>query len=379
MKIKDKIQANAVSLSKQHQSLALEFATGCGKSLASIKIVEEIIKTNPKAKGYLICKESAHLKNWLEDISKHKKDHVLDNTKSFLYASSHKYREMVDFIILDECHALTWKRLVMIQHMIHKDTKLIFLSATISEEKKYLVNRVSKPTVKYYTITLIEAIEMGLLPTPKLVVHKVQLNNVARNKTYLFGKKKVTITERKYYENLSQKIDYFNDLASKTTNQKELLGFRNKALSTASKRKKFLAESKTKYAKKIIDSFRSDKSRFIAFTGSIEQSLLLGSKSSINSKNLKKHNQALIDCFNDNQCDELFAVKMLREGMNLTNIEKGLIVQLDSTVGSFYQMLGRAMRSEFPVMHLIVVENTRDEYYFNKSMLDFDQKYVTYV
>ena len=67
-------------------------------------------------------------------------------------------------------------------------------------------------------------------------------------------------------------------------------------------------------------------------------------------------NDELIDCFNRLECDELFAVKMLREGVNLTQIEKGIITQLDSKIGSFFQMLGRCLRYEFPEMHLLVIQ-----------------------
>ena len=67
---------------------------------------------------------------------------------------------------------------------------------------------------------------------------------------------------------------------------------------------------------------------------------------------------------------------MLREGVNLTNVQKGIIVQLDSTIGSFYQMLGRCLRHEFPEMHLIIIENTQDEVYFTKAMKDFDNRYI---
>ena len=86
----------------------------------------------------------------------------------------------------------------------------------------------------------------------------------------------------------------------------------------------------------------------------------------------------MIDCFNNEECTELFAVKMLREGVNLTNIERGIITQLDSGIGSFFQMLGRCLRHEFPEMHLLVVQNTQDEVYFRKSMENFNKKYITY-
>ena len=70
---------------------------------------------------------------------------------------------------------------------------------------------------------------------------------------------------------------------------------------------------------------------------------------------------------------------MLREGINLSQIEKGIITQLDSTVGSFFQMLGRCLRHEFPEMHLLVLQETQDVVYFNKSMKNFNQEYITWL
>jgi ERCC4-related helicase len=67
---------------------------------------------------------------------------------------------------------------------------------------------------------------------------------------------------------------------------------------------------------------------------------------------------------------------MLRESVNLTDIQKGIVVQLDSTIGSFYQMLGRCLRHEFPQMHLLILEDTQDEVYFASAMKDFDLKFI---
>ena len=69
---------------------------------------------------------------------------------------------------------------------------------------------------------------------------------------------------------------------------------------------------------------------------------------------------------------------MLREGVNLTQIERGIITQLDSEIGSFFQMLGRCLRHEFPEMHLIVLQDTQDVVYFNKSMKNFNKDFITW-
>jgi len=87
-------------------------------------------------------------------------------------------------------------------------------------------------------------------------------------------------------------------------------------------------------------------------------------------------NQELIDGFNSKMYSMLFAVNMLREGLNLTDIQKGLIIQLDSTVGSYFQMLGRMLRHEFPEVHLIKLLNTQDEKYFERAMVDFSEDFI---
>ena len=170
------LQNKAVALSKLHRSLALEYSTGCGKTLAAMRIVEDIIKDNPDAVGVLVCKESNHLNNWCEDITKHNKNHIWMSLGSILYASLHRLNTgYLDYIILDECHALTDKRVDALKRLIGPNTKLIFLSATIPYEKKILVQQVAKGTPHYDSITLVNAIDMGLLPSPKVIVHNASL------------------------------------------------------------------------------------------------------------------------------------------------------------------------------------------------------------
>ena len=101
VKEKDKIQLKALELSRNNNAIVLEWATGTGKTFASVKIIDDIIRNNKSAFGYLLCKESTHLKNWLEDIKVHNMNHILSNLDSLLYASLHKINKKADFIILD--------------------------------------------------------------------------------------------------------------------------------------------------------------------------------------------------------------------------------------------------------------------------------------
>tara|TARA_R110002049_G_scaffold231127_2_gene403423 strand:+ start:19316 stop:20545 length:1230 start_codon:yes stop_codon:yes gene_type:complete len=405
---KNKIQLKAVNLSKIHRFLCLEWATGTGKTLGALKIVDNILKENPKATGYLICKESTHKKNWLSDIKKHKMTKVGKSMKTVLYASLKNQKVKADFVILDECHALTTLRIKALKNILQRGTKIIFLSATIPNEKKSIMNLLCANRIHYYKISLNKAFELKLLPEPSLVVHRVHLNTeIVRGKLWEYvarkpkGKitkfcthkemfatmkmypKEVGITcqgtEQEHYDALTKQMSYYEGLSMDSNVPAHIRnGCRNKYLNIASSRKKFIAEVKTQTVKDLVKEFRLDDTRFICFTGSINQVKELGADSAVHSKNKNDFNQDLIDCFNDMVCNELFAVKMLREGINLTNIERGIITQLDSGIGSFFQMLGRCLRHEFPEMHLLVVQDTQDEVYFNKSMNNFNEKYITW-
>jgi superfamily II DNA or RNA helicase len=408
MEAKDKIQSTAVALSKKHRFLCLEWCTGTGKTLAAGKIVEEILKSNPKAKGYLVCKESTHRKNWVADLEKHGKKKALKSMKTILYASLKAQKVKADFVVLDECHALTPLRIEHLRKILQRGTRIIFLSATIKDAKKDLMDGLCK-RVHYYKIDLMKAIKLGLVPKPELVVHQMHLRKDVGNKLWDFmarkPKKGCKITkycthdklyetinkypkevgivcqgsEQEYYDAISNQMEYYKELSQDLSIPYPVrTGCRNKWLNLASQRKKFIAEVKTEILKDLVKQFRLDDSRFICFTGSINQAKILGADSAVHSKNSDDHNQYLIDCFNDMECKELFAVKMLREGVNLTQIERGIITQLDSEIGSFFQMLGRCLRHEFPEMHLIVLQDTQDVVYFNKSMKNFNKEFITW-
>lgn len=379
-----------------------------GKTLGSAKIIEDIISKNSSAKGYLVCKENTHKKNWKDDFIKHGKESLLDNTKTILYASLHKETEKADYVILDECHALTPKRIKALKKILQKNVRIIFLSATIPQVKKDLMIGLCKK-IHFYKIDLNRALELGLLPVPKLIVHRIHLmkridgkiweytvrkpkkgSKVIKyckhkdlKKTMKMAKKNHGIvcrgSEKEYYDQATSQMAYYESLSKNYLIPRDVrIGCRNKYLNISTVRKRFIAEVKSNRLKALVDVFRMLDYRFICFTGSVKQANEIGAKSAVHSKNSKEVNQDLIDCFNRKECSELFAVKMLRESVNLTDIEKGVITQLDSGIGSFYQMLGRSLRHEFPEMHLFVVQNTQDVKYFDKSMEGFNKDYLEY-
>lgn len=342
---KDKIQDNAVKLSESYPSLLLSFATGTGKSLAAIKIIER----NSEEDWYILCKETNHIGNWLKEFITHDKEHLLNKVKIFCYDSLHKYIGTKANLVLDEGHAITPLRLSQIKQI--ETDKVVILSATVEEDKKDLLRQITG-SLKEYHISISDAIAKGLLPPPKVYIVDVLLNE----------------EQRKQYIKINNKIEYFKvNHYQKQTQQSQFLW-----LNSALKRKQFLANCKTSKAKEILNHLK-DK-RLVCFTGSIAQCKELGGKYVVNSKN--KDNAKIINAFNTERIDKVYAVNMLREAMNLTNIQAGLIVQLDNKKLSFIQMLGRVFRADLPECYILVVKDTQDENYLQTVLEGFDTKYL---
>ena len=67
---------------------------------------------------------------------------------------------------------------------------------------------------------------------------------------------------------------------------------------------------------------------------------------------------------------------MLQEGQNLTNIQAGIIVQLDGEERGFIQKFGRSLRATDPIQYILYYRGTRDEEYLQKALEGIDKEYI---
>jgi superfamily II DNA or RNA helicase len=119
--------------------------------------------------------------------------------------------------------------------------------------------------------------------------------------------------------------------------------------------------------------------RFICFCASVAQANALDYVNTISSKRPAKSNQLIIDKFNSKQIDHIYAVGMITEGMNLTDIQTGIIVQLDGKERLFLQKAGRVMRSDFPNIYIMYFKDTQDEKYLKEALENIDSKFIQHI
>lgn len=400
---KEELQIQSLPLIKQSNRVALQWCTGLGKSKMAIDMAnyladKEFEEHEEPLNVLLVVAETAHKSNWKIEFDRW--GLRTDNVVMECYASLKKYRNSYwDLVIFDEAHHLGSDLRMDVLTELHA-RNIILLSATLPDQVMQAVIGVFGEFVTS-KVTLKEAIEWGILPAPKVYLIPLTLDSTHPNCTIIeeWGKKEKRVTYKcKFYERWEylknknkypnvtleisctqqQKYDYLSDQFEYWRSQffrtrQEII--KNKWLQVGSKRKRFLGESKTQAVRLLLHKIR-DK-RFICFCTSIEQAELLGGKNSIHSK--KDNSLDIIDDFNTKKIDNLFAVGMLQEGQNLTDIEAGVIVQLDGQERAFVQKFGRSLRATDPVQFIFYYKDTRDTEYLENVLEGINEEYITKV
>lgn len=400
---REELQIQSLSLIKRNNRVALQWCTGLGKSKMAIDMAnyladKEFEEYEEPLNVLLVVVEIAHKSNWKIEFDRW--GLKTDNVVMECYDSLKKYRNTHwDLIIFDEAHHLGSDLRMDVLTELHA-SNIILLSATLPDQVMQAVTGVfgEFATSK---VTLKEAIEWGILPKPKVYLIPLTLDSTYPNCTIIeeWGKKEkrvtykcrfherweylrnknkypnvtleISCTQQQKYDYLSDQFEYWRSQFFRT--RQEFV--KNKWLQVGSKRKRFLGESKTQAVRLLLHKIQ-DK-RFICFCTSIEQAELLGGRNAIHSK--KDNSLSIIDDFNTKKIDNLFAVGMLQEGQNLTDIEAGVIVQLDGQERAFIQKFGRSLRATDPIQFIFYYRDTRDIEYLENVFEGIDEEYITEV
>lgn len=400
---REELQIQSLSLIKRSNRVALQWCTGLGKSRMAIDMAnyladKEFEEHEKPFNVLLVVAETAHKSNWKIEFDKW--GLKVDNVVMECYASLKKYRGSYwDLVIFDEAHHLGSDLRMDVLTELHAQN-IILLSATLPDQVIQAVTGVFGEIVTS-KVTLKEAIEWGILPAPKVYLIPLTLDSTYPNCTITeeWGRKekrvtykckfherweylknrnkypnvtlKISCTQQQKYDYLSDQFEYWKSQFFRT--RQEFI--KNKWLQSGTKRKKFLGESKIDVVRLLLHKIR-DK-RFICFCTSIEQAEMLGGKNAIHSK--KDNSLDIIDDFNTKKIDNLFAIGMLQEGQNLTDIEAGVIVQLDGQERAFVQKFGRSLRATDPVQFIFYYKNTRDAEYLENVLEGVNEEYITEV
>jgi superfamily II DNA or RNA helicase len=398
---KQKLQEREFLSLKNEHRVILKWATGCGKSKMTIDLLKHNLCSLPHGsqRVLFVVAERSHIKNWQEEFEKWKLNIAPYCITMVCYNSLHKVNTTYyDAVVLDEAHhAFTEKRMAALEEMkdnLMPSAYIYLLSATLSSGKQDMIEGIFGK-FKTSTVTLKDAIEGDILPDPKVYVVEMQLDNVKKHQEiqigndpkapvvkwedrakYIYKNVPCIIQCTEFQKNLflTQSVDYWNERYHRSHSEFQ----RVKAANYGSQRKRFLGELKTGVIRKLIDRLPKNN-RFVCFCASVAQANALDYVNTISSKRPAKSNQIIIDKFNNKQINHIYAVGMITEGMNLTDIQTGIIVQLDGKERLFIQKFGRSLRAEDPVTFIFYYKDTQDEKYLKGALENIDSKFVQYI
>lgn len=320
--IKDRVQLEALHTWALRRRGTFAWATGCGKSKAAIEVVKYIEYSYPKARGlWVFPTESMRDIDWPAEFEQWE---YVPTGKMICYASLSKEKlSDYDYIIYDECHRLTLSNLHKLAAWLDSQTNPMVLGLTATfpkikyETDKERVEALTDLLPPVHTITLDEAVDMGLIADFEIIVLKFFLDAVNLNIPGGSKAKPFKTTEAKQYLYLSRNVQ----LAMIKNN--DALKF-----SVISKRTQFMYNlpSKFRLAKKCLTEMLKDDKRTLVFSGAIERINLLCPGNVYHSES----DYSALNSFQAGESSLLGSIKALNEGKNLYRPEQALVDQLDS-------------------------------------------------
>lgn len=367
-------------LSSTAENLLIEFPTGFGKSKLAIDIIAKYKPENV----LIVIPRLVLIDTWRQEFTKWKKKTLLKKVTFVTYVSYPKKADKWDMVIYDECHHLSDRCIEALSAFQVK--RSILLSATVGRKIKDKL-KANFQDLKSFSISARKAMKEDVLPTPKVYLLPLKLDNTVINQTIVKNPKKgnplkIPFSLRWQYKNVKDRrieiyctqAQYYQDISAYINWCKERVFnkiFENLYLRKAGERLKWLSDQKTSLIKAILHNLRDE--RVLTFCNSIKQTEAV-SYYCINSDN--KESQQNLEMFNKGEINHISACNMLDEGINLSSCRIGLYASLNSSERMIVQKLGRILRHPEPVIIIPYYEHTRDEEIVNKMCENYDSNYI---
>lgn len=333
-------------------------STGFGKTKVAIDFIKLFIKKYKRFPKVLIVTPTEQLRDvdWKNEFIKFRCKAIFDLfCDAVCYASLSKIKSFYDLIILDEVHHLTESHYQKLNTLIKHKSFLVGLTATVPKNKDKIDLLKSLNFTISFKFKLDEAIDNNIVSDYNIYLIPIELDNTKLTyKAFKTGNAKMT--EKAKYNQCDMYIDKANGAKWSISNRMHFI---------------YNSESKTTKAKELI-SYIDNTKKTIIFSGSIAQAELL-CKDTFHSKSKKD----TLDLFRNNKINKLSCVDALNEGINITNIDIGIITQIKANDKVITQQIGRLLRgTSKAIIFILYLKNTQDEKWLNQALVSFDKNKI---
>ena len=372
-------------LSIKNNNILLEYPTSFGKSRIAIELIKNRHKKDNNI--LIVIPKLALISNWKDEFIKWKAKDIIKDVTFVTYMSFPKKEGAWEIVVFDEAHHLSERCRDALYNFNIQNS--ILLSATVGRDLRAELSMIF-PKLYIHHIKIKEAIEKEVLPSPKVILLPLKLDNT--KKEYLIIKnrnKKDTIkvpyekvwtvkgikdkrieiscTQQQYYTDMCGLIEFYK-------RKMHIPLFKNMYLHSCGERLRWLSDQKTTIVYEILK--RINNYRTLTFCNSILQTEVLG-KYCINSKN--RESLRYLDAFNAGKINHITACGILDEGVNLKNCKIGVYAALNNSERMIKQRLGRLLRHKEPILIIPYYKFTRDEELVSKMCTDYDPEAITII
>lgn len=369
----------------------IAMATGAGKSKVFVEAVRQLYQENQlfqrNDQALLVVPTIAlRDKNWPKEFAKWNSTHIMETTvKRICFASLHLEKGPYKLVGLDEGHRITGSNAKPFNSGTAGSVFDVFNTQGFAEQvmaltatepdpdrdktKADILDAIAPVCFRY---PLDQAIKDGIVSDYRIIVIMQPLEAILKEIPGGTVKNPFMTTEISTYGYLNKKAIQAAIAARKNPNS----GWAKAAIG---KRAQFIYDlpSKTRLAGKIMRRYCTGDKRTLVFCGSIDQSVKLCGENVYNSST----DDSALDKLINGKINTLGVVRALNEGMDLPEMDYGVVVQANANPRDFVQRVGRVVRwreVHTALIWVIVAQGTVDEKWVRKGLETFDPAKITY-
>lgn len=294
------------------------------------------------------------------------------------YASVNTVKDThFDLVIFDEIHWITPASSLFFAH--NTFDAIMGMTATSPNLKrdpeKYAIIKQHAPVIFSYSLD--QGVEDGVVADFEINVIMMPLDSSTKNITAGTKLKPFLTTESGHYEYLCKNLRKLFMLANVAGQNRAMVEKRIMFATLARTRFIYNLPSKTRMAKKLMESALPDK-RTLIFCGSIKQADELCGEHVFHSK---ANSNGKFEAFKAGEGEYLGVVNAANEGHNIVNLDQAIIIQVNSNERNLVQRIGRAVRAREDhkaIIWIICVQGTADEKWVEKALVNFNPEKIRY-
>jgi superfamily II DNA or RNA helicase len=352
---RDDVQAKALEATIGKKRCGLTLATGVGKTLIALNHLEN--HYSPLLNVLVVAPKLSIFDSWKTEALKFEKEKLLSNITFTTYLSINKQNPKdFDIVYLDECHSL------LESHKEFLDEFNGMILGLTGTPPKYSHSVKGKLVNEYcpivYEFMTDNAVENNILNDYQIIVHQLELST---KNNYL-----VEIKNNSFRTSEQKNYNYWCNRIDSATGQLHILRvMRMKAMMEY--------PSKEQYTKLL---FNSINTKCILFANTQDQADRL-CEHSCHSNNPESDTN--LEMFKSGSINKLSSILQLSEGVNIPNLQQGIIMHAYGNERKAQQRIGRLLRlnpDEKAIVHILCYMNTIDEKWVKAALDSLDQSKI---